>query len=101
MYREMKDNLGAGTQVAIVFNQVDRRFNHRDQRIFTTQYFMDQRKKNEDKLGCTGKDRVYFATVEPEIEEEDLTKLKGVGILDFEQLQKEVVESAQSSTLPA
>jgi len=92
MYQEMKTNLGAQTVVTIVFNKVDERFTPRKQEQFSTEYFKDLKQKTEAKLGCAGcQDTVHFACVDPDIPPQDLTKLKRLGVLGFEELHNHLV----------
>ncbi|KAG0605584.1 hypothetical protein M758_9G070700 [Ceratodon purpureus] len=92
MYQKMKKNLGAETEVAVVFNKVDLKFTPRNQTelgTFTFEYFENQRESNRSKLGCSSIDGVHFSCVDPDPPEK-LNELKKMGVLGFEELMKVV-----------
>ena len=88
MYKELRKNLGAETEVIVVFNKVDLMIKHDNIKDFTSDYFKDQIAKSHTKLGCK-KDAIHFSCVKP-ICPDTLEELKKVGVLGFEELMEVV-----------
>ena len=85
MYKELKENLGAETEVIVVFNKVDLMVQRDNIQEFTSDYFEDQIEKSHTKLNCK-KDAIHFSCMNPICPD----TLKKVGVLGFEELMKVV-----------
>jgi len=85
MYRDMKDNLGAQTEVAIVFNKVDLKYTPPYKETLTVDYFEKHRAKNRMKFQCSDKDEIHFSCMDPD-PPKSLDELKNLDVLGYDDL---------------
>lgn len=82
MYKKTIKDLNS--KVAVVFNKVDLVFSNSEEEKCDADYFRAHRVRTAEKLGCNSED-VHYVCLNPR-NEQILTELQKMGVLDFEGL---------------